>query len=222
VRGGALQGYLVDLPTAEALGIDDLGDLAEPEIAAAFDTDGDGRAELIGCETGWACGAIVDHHLGAYGLDDTVEQVRGDYGPLMEATAARAEAGQSALFYTFTPNWTTGELVPGRGVIWLPVPFASLPADLAEQETLIEVPDIEGCPLDPCALGFAPNDIRAVASRSFLGEHPAIEALLTELTIPLEDISNQNARMMEEAVIPRPSRGCRSPSAPRTSPCSTC
>ncbi len=196
VRGGALQGYLVDRGSAERLGIEDLGDLAEPDIAAVFDRDDDGLADLIGCEDGWSCGPIVDHHLEAYGLADTVEQVQGDYGPLMEATVADVAAGEPALFYTFTPNWTTGLLVPGDDVVWLPVPFPSLPADAAAQESLVDVGGVVGCRRDPCLLGFAPNDIRAVARRSFLADHPAIEALLTELTIPLDDISAQNATMI--------------------------
>jgi len=196
VREGALQGYLVDRATAERLGIEDLGDLADPAIAAVFDGDGDGRADLIGCEDGWSCGAIVDHHLDAYGLAETVEQVRGDYGPLMEAAADRVDAGEPALFYTFTPNWTTGLLIPGQDVAWLPVPFPSLPDDLADQESRIEVGGVIGCSLDPCPLGFAPNDIRAIASVSLLQDHPAIEALLAELTIPLDDISAQNASMI--------------------------
>ena len=50
VDDGALQGYFVDAVTAETHGITNLGDLADPELAALFDHDGDGRADLVGCE----------------------------------------------------------------------------------------------------------------------------------------------------------------------------
>lgn len=196
VDGGALQGYLADRATVERLGINDLGDLAEPEIAAAFDDDGDGRANLIGCRVQWACGPIVDHHLDAYGLADTVEQIQGDYGPLMRAAADRYEAGGSILYYSFTPNWTTGVLTPGDEVVWLPAPFPSLPDEIADQEPLTEVDGVTGCLADPCLLGFAPSDIRAVASRSVLDQHPALASLLESFTIPLADIEAQNARMV--------------------------
>ena len=56
VRPGALQGYLVDRITAKQPGITNLGDLAVPEVAAAFDRDGDRKADLIGWNVGWACG----------------------------------------------------------------------------------------------------------------------------------------------------------------------
>ncbi|MEM6592869.1 MAG: glycine betaine ABC transporter substrate-binding protein, partial [Cyanobacteria bacterium P01_C01_bin.73] len=55
VPGGALQGYLIDQATAERLDIRSLGDLVDPEIAAAFDQDGDGKADLIGCNPDWGC-----------------------------------------------------------------------------------------------------------------------------------------------------------------------
>jgi len=44
-------------------------------------------------------------------------------------------------------------------------------------------------------MGFPPNDIRAVANSDLLDEQPAIASLLEQLTIPLTDISAQNALM---------------------------
>ena len=63
VDDGALQGYFIDAATAEAHGIANLGDLADPAVAALFDRDGDGRADLVGCNAGWSCAATIDHHL---------------------------------------------------------------------------------------------------------------------------------------------------------------
>jgi glycine betaine/proline transport system substrate-binding protein len=44
-----LQGYKIDQATAEEYGITSLEQLQDPEIAALFDTDGDGKANLTGC-----------------------------------------------------------------------------------------------------------------------------------------------------------------------------
>ncbi len=195
VRGGALQGYMADLDSIEAAGITTLADLADPSVAAIFDDDGNGKADLIGCNEEWTCHGIVEHHLDAYGLTDTVEQISADYGPLMEAAARRQADGRPVLYYTFTPNWTTGVLVPGRDVAWIPTPFPSLPADLGGQEEASVIDGITGCLADPCAMGFAPNDIRAVANEEMLEDNPAIAVLLENLVIPLDDISSQNALM---------------------------
>ncbi len=195
VKGGALQGYMADLATIEATGIETLADLADPEVAARFDRDGNGKADLIGCNLDWACHPVVEHHLEAYGLSETVEQISSDHGPLMQSAANRYAQGQPVLYYTYTPNWTLGVLVPGRDVTWIPVPEPSLPAGMADQETDTVVPGIEGCPADPCAMGFPPNDIRSVANSRLLEEQPAIASLLEQFSISLDDISAQNALM---------------------------
>ena len=196
VKAGALQGYLVDKKTADTLGITNLGDLRNPEIAAVFDRDGNGKADLIGCNVGWGCELVVEHHLDAYDLRATVEHVQGDYAPLMDDTIVRHKSGEPILFYTWTPNWTVGTLVPGKNVVWIQVPFASLPKakeDLKRQTTIKGVP---GCGNDPCAMGFPPNDIRVVANTQFLKRYPDVRRLLESVQIPLEDISQQNAKML--------------------------
>ena len=105
-----------------------------PAKAALFDGDGDGRADLIGCSRDWTCAAVIDHHLEAYCLEPTVEHVQGDYGKLMDAAVDRIRRGQPVLFYTWTPNWTVGELLPGEDVLWLEVPFPALPENQRAEE----------------------------------------------------------------------------------------
>ena len=198
VDDGALQGYFMDRLTAEAYGITDLGDLADPTIAALFDRNGDGRADLVGCEVGWGCAEIINHHLRAYGLTATVEQVQGDYSPMLAEVISRARAGQPVIYYTWTPNWTVGELVPGRDVIWLETPFPSLPADQDAFLDRTAIAGLRGCANDPCQVGWPPNDIRAVANSAFLEANPAVRRLLEQVVIPLGDISHQNALMVED------------------------
>ena len=202
VDDGALQGYFVDAATAEAHGITSLGDLADPAVAALFDHDGDGRADLVGCEVGWSCALTIDHHLQAYGLLDTVEHVQGDYSPLIGETIARYRAGQPVLYYTWTPNWTVGEMVPGRDAVWLEVPFPSLPLDQASALDRTSVAGIPGCANDPCLTGWPPNDIRAVANSDFLEANPSVRRLLEQVVIPLADISAQNVQMVTEGGDP--------------------
>ena len=197
VDDGALQGYFVDAATAEAHGIANLGDLADPDLAALFDRDGDGRADLVGCDAGWSCALTIDHHLSAYGLSETVEQVQGEYSPLILETIARHRAGQPVLYYTWTPNWTVGELVPGRDAVWLEVPFPSLPEDQASSLDRTAIERIPGCANDPCLTGWPPNDIRVVANTDFLDANPAVRTLLEQVVIPLRDISAQNVRMVQ-------------------------
>ena len=198
VDDGALQGYFMDRATAEAHGITNLGDLANPETAALFDEDGDGLADLVGCEPSWGCAAIIDHHLEVYGLKGTVRQVQGSYSPLIRATFDRYRAGRPVLYYTWTPNWTVGELQPGRDVVWLETPFPSLPVEQAAYLDRTAIAGLPGCANDPCQVGWPPNDIRVVANTKFLEANPTIRRLLEQVVIPLNDISAQNALMVAD------------------------
>lgn len=196
VEAGALQGYMVDLATAEEHDITNLVALRDPEIAGLFDVDGNGKADLIGCNFEWACADVVDHHLDAYDLTDTVEQIQADYSLLMLEAIDRYEAGEPVLFYTFTPNWTVGELVPGTDVRWLETPFPSAPPSRTLEPGSTEIAGLAGCPADPCQTGWPANDIRVVANRDFLRSRPPAATLLEAVEIPLGDILEQNARMV--------------------------
>jgi glycine betaine/proline transport system substrate-binding protein len=192
VHTGVFQGYLIDKQTAIREGITNLADLQDPELATLFDTDGNGKADLIGCNEGWDCAAVIEHHLKEYDLTDTVEQVQGEYNDLMRDALERYINGEPILFYTWTPNWPVNELAPGADVVWLEVPYTSLPEKMSALEDLTLVTNIEGCNTDPCNLGFPSNDIRVVANTDFLAD-PMIRRLLGLVEIPLEDITSQNA-----------------------------
>lgn len=197
VKDGALQGYLVDKKTADALRIKGLADFQNPEIARAFDLDGNGKADLIGCNTGWGCAPIIEHHLDVYGLRSTVDHIQADYGPLMAETVSRFNRGQPVFFYTWTPNWTIGALIPGKDVLWIEVPFPSLPDSGDEIEDRATISGVSGCLHDPCAMGFPPNDIRVVANKDIIRRYPDVKHLLEKVQIPLDDILAQNAKMLE-------------------------
>jgi glycine betaine/proline transport system substrate-binding protein len=192
VSQGGLQGYMIDKSSAEKYGITNLGDLADPEIAAIFDNDGDGKADLVGCPPTWGCARLIRHHLDAYGLSDTVTHLQGDYSESMIATIARYQLGQPVLFYTWTPNWTVSELTIGEDVMWLSVPFSAVPDD-PSADTIVD--GLPGCLETPCDMGFDVSDIRVVANADFLEENPAAANLFALVKIPLNDIADQNARM---------------------------
>jgi glycine betaine/proline transport system substrate-binding protein len=190
VAAGALQGYLVDKASADRLGITSMTDFEDPAIAAEFDNDGDGKADLVGCNDGWGCNVAITEQIGTFDWGANVEQVVGDYGSLFRDVEARITGGRPALFYTWTPNWTLAELVPGQDVVWLQAPSA-------DDETNTSVAGLGGCAggADPCELGWEVNDIRAVGNVDFLDDHPDVRRLLEQVTIPLEDIAAQNVKM---------------------------
>lgn len=185
VMPGVLQGFMIDKKTADAHHIKDVSDLKKPEIAKLFDSNGDGKADLTGCNPGWGCEVIIEHQLKAYGLNDTVTNNRGSYFALMADTISRYQQGQPILYYTWVPQWISGVLVEGRDVVWLPVPFTSLPDGKNDVNTTFDGKNL-GAPID---------NVKAVLNKEFAEENPAARTFLSKVRISTEDESAQNLRM---------------------------
>ncbi|WP_019172455.1 glycine betaine/L-proline ABC transporter substrate-binding protein ProX [Pseudaminobacter salicylatoxidans] len=196
-KGGALQGYLIDKKTAEANNIKTIEDFQKPEVAKLFDSNGDGKAEMVACPPGWGCELTINHQMKAYGLADTVEPLQAAYAASMADAISKYEQGKPIFFYTWTPNWTVGMLKPGEDVVWLQVNKAELPDDQKEMEDQTSIPGVKGCADDPCKLGWPANDIQVVANDKFLEDNPAAKKLFEVMSIPLEDIFAQNALMYQ-------------------------
>lgn len=194
-KGGALEGYLVDKASVEKFGIKTLDDFKREEVKAAFDRDGDGKADLVACPPGWGCEVTIEHHLDAYDLRDDINPIKAAYSASMADAVAAYGAGEPILFYTWTPNWTVDELKPGEDVVWIEVPKVDLPEAQKDLEAAATLEGVEGCVADPCTLGFPANDIVPVANSAFLKDNPAAAKLLEVVSIPLEDIFSQNAAM---------------------------
>ncbi len=185
-KGGALQGYLIDKKTADKYKITNLSDLKKPEITKLFDSDGDGKAELVACPPGWGCEKKIAEQLDEWKMRDYIKPIKAAYSASMADAIGKFKEGKSILFYTWTPNWTVGLLKPGKDVVWIETPTAD------EKST---VAGVEGCVADPCKMGWEANDIRPVANKKFLEENPSAKVLLEQMSIPLKDIFAQNAKM---------------------------
>lgn len=182
---GASQGYLIDKKTYDE-GITDISQLKDPEIAAKFDADRDGKADLAGCVPGWGCERVIEHHMDEYGLRDTVNHNQGAYNAIIADTIARYENGQPILYFTWLPYWVAGVLVVGEDVEWLTVPHTSLP-DGVEANTIV----------DGKNLGFAVDDINILATDQFLADNPPIAALFKAARMDVGDASAQNKLMVD-------------------------
>jgi glycine betaine/proline transport system substrate-binding protein len=183
-----VQGYLIDKATAEAHGIENLEQLRDPQIARLFDSDGNGKADLVGCNPGWGCAAVTEHHLEAYGLTDTVQFVQGEYDALIADTITRLQQGEPILAYAYSPHWAGAFLQPDNNVVWLEVPFTALPEEQADASQVSTV-------VDGRNLGFAVDRIRVVAGAEYLQNNPVARRWLELVSIPIEDVNAQQKRV---------------------------
>ncbi len=183
---GAAQGYLIDKKTAEQYKITNIAQLKDPTLAKLFDANDDGKADLAGCNPGWGCEAVINHQIKTYGLIDTVIHNQGNYAAIIADTITRHKSGKPILYYTWTPYWVSGELVPGKDVIWLEVPFSSLPGDRRDVDT--KLPNGRN-------YGFQMNQMHIVANKAFAEKNPAAAKLFAIMKLPIHDISAENMQM---------------------------
>ena len=192
IPAGGLQGFLVDKATAEEYDIERLDDIvASEELIALFDRDGNGLADLVGCNEGWGCNRTTEKTIVANGWETKIEQIAGEYSDLWADTVLRQQAGEPILTYTWAPSAFVVQLVPGEDVLWL-----SLSSPLPEQADATPLPPSH-CPGQPCQMGFAYADIRVVANNEFLDNNPAAGRLFELVGFQLTDIAIQNLRMLQ-------------------------
>ncbi|BBQ82623.1 MULTISPECIES: glycine betaine/L-proline ABC transporter substrate-binding protein ProX [Enterobacteriaceae] len=184
--GGAAQGYLIDKKTADQYHITNIEQLKDPKIAKLFDTNGNGKADLTGCNPGWGCEAVINHQLDAYDLTKTVEHNQGNYAAMMADTITRFKEGKPIIYYTWTPYWVSDVLKPGKDVVWLQVPFSSLPGVQKNIDTKLA---------NGANYGFPVSTMHIVANKAWAEKNPAAAKLFAIMKLPLSDINAQNAMM---------------------------
>ena len=184
----AVQGYLIDKKTAQQYQITNLEQLQSDAIATLFDTDGDGKANLVGCPPGWACRDVIEHHLTAYSLRVTLEHDSENCTASINNVFETHKAGNPILYYAWTPFWVNSTLVPGQQVEWLEVPYTALPDSYPEgTETTFGGKN----------LGFSVNQIEILANKSFLQANPIAKSFFESVKIPIEAVSLQNQKMRD-------------------------
>ncbi len=181
-------GYQIDKKTAEEYNITNLSQLQDSKIAQLFDSDGDGKANLIGCTAGWMCERVITHHLQAYGLEDTVEQIQGDYSALLADALVRYREGKPILFFAWKPHWFASVLREGEDVEWLNVPFTSL---VGTMENFTE----KDTSFNGKNLGFPVDNVRILGNKKFLDTNPVAQNLFEQIEIPLDDVNLQQEKV---------------------------
>jgi glycine betaine/proline transport system substrate-binding protein len=179
---GGLQGYLIDKKTADKYGIKSVKDIKKH--AKQFDSNGDGKADMVSCPPGWGCEKVIAKHFDELGLGDYINRVQADYSASMADIISKYKNGQSILFYTWTPNWTVGTLKLGKDIVWIDVPYSKTKS--------VSVPNATKSKIN---MGFGADDIRPAANVDFLKANPKVEKMLKKASIPLADVAAQNMKM---------------------------
>jgi glycine betaine/proline transport system substrate-binding protein len=216
MMAGGLQGYLVTKSFADEFGITSLDEFnANPDAIAAYDaTDpvpGNGIADIYGCQESYTCDDIIQSQI-AFSDWENIQQVIAGYDAMFAEAVTKADAGEPAIIYTWTPSAYITQLRPGDNVVWLTVDSViddSNPLGVEGGEQHNQLPGTatigaEQCPgsVDGvCQLGWVAADIQATANSGWLAANPAAEALLEQFQMDVIDVSLMNVEMADGADV---------------------
>lgn len=198
LEDAGFQGLVVTKAVAEARQVASLAQINDDaELAALFDLDGNGKADIFGCPEDWTCDNVIDEMIALNGWAN-LEQTKLGYAGMVEASLARVEAGEPAIQYTWSPSGYLARFVPGDNVLWLSMGARENLLDGSTETGLdyqqfdaAEFP--ETCTDDPCWLGWEVEDIRVTANQEWADRHPDAMALFDVVVLDPQDIAAQNA-----------------------------
>ena len=101
----AFQAYCLDRGFAEANGISAIEDLTDPDVAALFDTDGNGKGEIWIGATGWASTNVERIRAKSYGFDQTFDLIEMDETLAFAQLDAAIKAGKGWIGFCYAPHY---------------------------------------------------------------------------------------------------------------------
>jgi glycine betaine/proline transport system substrate-binding protein len=212
MMAGGLQGYLISKDFAEEYGITSLDDFnSNAEAIAAYDAQDpqpdNGIADIYGCQESWTCDDIITSQIAFSGWENINQTIAG-YDAMVAEAVTKADAGEPAIIYTWTPSAYITQLRPGDNVLWLEVEDViddSNPTGVEGGEEHDQRPGVAGIGADSCPgsdgsecqLGWIAADIQATANTEWLEANPAAEVLLDQFQMDVLDVSLLNVEMSD-------------------------
>ena len=98
------QAMCVTRATAENTGIKALSELADPDMAANFDRDGNGMGDIWIGAPGWASTNIEKIRAKSYGYDATMDLLEMDETLALAEVDAATAKGENIVFFCYTPH----------------------------------------------------------------------------------------------------------------------
>ena len=199
LEDAGLQGLVITKSVAEEYDITSLAQINDdPALAALFDIDGNGIADIFGCPEAWTCDNVIDEMI-AFNQWTNLEQTKADYPDMVAVSVNRVNVGEPALQYTWSPSGHLTRLIPGDNVLWLSVGGEDYVLDGSTESGL----DYSGsgpaglgdtCTDEACWVGWDVEDIRVTANKQFAEANPAAVALFEVVRLNVDAIASQNAR----------------------------
>ena len=98
------QGFCVSEDFGAKMNITDIADLGRPDVAAAMDSDGNGKGEMWIGAPGWASANVNEVKTRDYGLLDFIEPIRAEEAVKTARIKDSIAKGEGYAFYCYKPH----------------------------------------------------------------------------------------------------------------------
>ena len=194
VSAQSKNGMCVLSRTAEELGITSITDLSNPDVAAAFDSNGDGMGEIFIGAPGWASTPVEQVRARDYGYGEIMElQILEDaiaYGNLDNAAAS----GDHWVGYCSAVHY----IFQAHDVIMLEEP----PFDPDSWVMVQPTDDPEWLEKSTITTGWRPADLHIHYAKSLQDSHPDVAAFLETVDIAAKQLAELSFAMGVERQDP--------------------
>jgi glycine betaine/proline transport system substrate-binding protein len=184
----AVQGYCVTRAAVDG-GVTSVFDLANPENAALFDTDGDGLGEIWIGPQGWQSTNIEQVRARDYGFADFFELQSTDEAVATAGLDAAEKAGKPWVGYCYGPhhNFAMHDLTLLEEPAHDPAKFVVVQPN--------EDPDWMG--KSTVASAYADTRVHIAWSKTLADRHPQLVELLDNIEIDPEDVNRWSHEIVQ-------------------------
>lgn len=173
--------------------VQSIEDLKNPEIAAMFDTDGDGLGEYWPGDVTWASTKRWQIKFKSYGLDALWEPNIVSADTFKAGLAAAYASSKPQLFYYWTPEALHVQY--DLSVVGEPERFDGCEEVDLDAENWLEVSEFE------CVI--APNNVHVAFSKSLYERNPAVANMLKNAQFTGDEINGWIVEMFENKRDPQ-------------------
>ncbi len=180
--------------TAERVGIRELHDLADPQIAAQFDRDGDGKGEMWIGASGWASTVIEKIRAKSYGYDQTMTLLEMDEALALARLDDAVKTNKNYVFCCDAPHYTF--------LLYDLVMLKEPPHDPSTWQIISPTDDPNWLEKSTASTAWERTRVHVYYSASLEITHPAVAKMLQQATFSSDIIGKMNYALVVDKISP--------------------
>jgi glycine betaine/proline transport system substrate-binding protein len=188
------QGLCVSQDFSTRLNVTDITDLGRPEVAAAMDSDGNGKGEMWIGAPGWASANVNEVKVRDYGLLDFIEPIRAEEAVMTARIKDSIAKGEGFAFYCYEPH-----------AIWFMFDVVMLeepPHDPAKYVMVQPDNDPDWYNKSMVASKDSAKDVQIAWSTSLAERSPTIAEFFANFKLTAQDVSQMAYEMTANGLTP--------------------